>query len=90
MMSSEKRVVLITGCSAGIGRALAEEFLRRGDLVTATARNADSLAGLAGDAQNRRRREDRSRHGHAAEEAARSDARQEIRADVALEGAVGI
>ncbi len=49
MTGSDQRVVLITGCSSGIGRALAEEFLRRGDLVTATARNAESLAGLADD-----------------------------------------
>jgi NAD(P)-dependent dehydrogenase (short-subunit alcohol dehydrogenase family) len=49
MTGSDQRAVLITGCSSGIGRALAEEFLRRGDRVTATARNADSLAGLAGD-----------------------------------------
>jgi NAD(P)-dependent dehydrogenase (short-subunit alcohol dehydrogenase family) len=44
-----QKVVLITGCSSGIGRALADEFLKRGDRVAATARNPDSLADLAGD-----------------------------------------
>lgn len=48
-MPNEQRVVLITGCSSGIGRALAEEFLKRGDRVAATARNTDSLADLVGD-----------------------------------------
>lgn len=44
----EKReVVLITGCSSGIGAALAEEFHRRGRLVYATARRTEALAGLA-------------------------------------------
>ncbi len=42
-------MVLITGCSSGIGRALAVEFLERGDRVAATARNTDSLADLVGD-----------------------------------------
>ena len=49
MTQDGQRVVLITGCSSGIGRALAEEFLKRGDRVTATARNPESLADLAGD-----------------------------------------
>ncbi len=39
-------VVLITGCSSGIGRALAEEFSARGHRVFATARSQDSLADL--------------------------------------------
>ena len=38
--------ILITGCSTGIGRALAHEFSRRGNLVYATARNADAIADL--------------------------------------------
>ena len=38
--------ILITGCSSGIGRALAEEFHRRGQRVIATARRLDSLAPL--------------------------------------------
>ncbi len=49
MTREYQRVVLITGCSSGIGRALAEEFLKRGDRVVATARNTDSLADLVGD-----------------------------------------
>lgn len=40
------RVVLITGCSTGIGRALAEAFIANGDTVLATARNASTLTGL--------------------------------------------
>lgn len=39
---------LITGCSTGFGRALAEELLARGETVVATARNPDALAGLDG------------------------------------------
>jgi NAD(P)-dependent dehydrogenase (short-subunit alcohol dehydrogenase family) len=39
--------ILITGCSSGIGAALAREFHRRGHTVYATARRADSLAALA-------------------------------------------
>ena len=39
-------VVLITGCSSGIGFALAEEFTRRGCRVVATARNMDGLSRL--------------------------------------------
>ncbi len=38
---------LITGCSSGFGRVLAEAVLARGDRLVATARKADPLAGLA-------------------------------------------
>ena len=38
--------VLITGCSSGIGRALAQEFHRRGRLVYATARRVETLDDL--------------------------------------------
>lgn len=41
------QTVLITGCSSGIGNALAKEFKARGLRVFATARNADSLSDLA-------------------------------------------
>ena len=41
-----KKVVVITGCSSGIGRALSEEFHRRGFRVIATARRIESLEGL--------------------------------------------
>lgn len=41
------RVWLITGCSSGFGRALAERVLARGHRLLATARNPESLAALA-------------------------------------------
>lgn len=40
-------VWLITGCSSGLGRALAERVLAHGHRVVATARQPASLAGLA-------------------------------------------
>lgn len=40
------KTVLITGCSTGIGRALAEEFHRQGDKVFATARKLSALDSL--------------------------------------------
>ena len=40
-------VILITGCSSGIGAALAGEFHERGHRVFATARRPESLAALA-------------------------------------------
>lgn len=42
-----KKIVLITGCSSGIGAALALEFHRRGHTVLATARRPEALAPLA-------------------------------------------
>lgn len=39
--------VLVTGCSTGIGRAVAERLLRQGHTVWATARRPDTLADLA-------------------------------------------
>ncbi|MDO9194859.1 SDR family oxidoreductase [Rhodoferax sp.] len=41
------KTVLITGCSSGIGEALAQEFHRRGHRVIATARRVESLQALA-------------------------------------------
>lgn len=40
------RVVLITGCSTGIGRALTQACAARGDTVIATARRIESLSDL--------------------------------------------
>lgn len=40
-------VVLITGCSSGIGYALAQEFQARGCITYATARKPETLAALA-------------------------------------------
>jgi NAD(P)-dependent dehydrogenase (short-subunit alcohol dehydrogenase family) len=42
------RVWLITGASSGLGRALAEAALGRGDRVVATARDPRRLDELAG------------------------------------------
>ncbi|MEZ5571328.1 MAG: SDR family NAD(P)-dependent oxidoreductase [Halioglobus sp.] len=42
-----QRTVLITGCSSGIGAALAAELHRRGNRVYATARREETLAPLA-------------------------------------------
>ena len=44
------RVVWLTGASSGIGRALALELARHGDVVCASARGVDDLAQLAGEA----------------------------------------
>jgi NAD(P)-dependent dehydrogenase (short-subunit alcohol dehydrogenase family) len=41
-----QKTILITGCSSGIGAALAREFSKRGHRVYATARRAESLAAL--------------------------------------------
>jgi NAD(P)-dependent dehydrogenase (short-subunit alcohol dehydrogenase family) len=41
------KCILITGCSSGIGAAMAQEFHRRGMVVYATARRIDALAPLA-------------------------------------------
>jgi NAD(P)-dependent dehydrogenase (short-subunit alcohol dehydrogenase family) len=43
------RVWLITGCSSGFGRALAEAVIGHGDRLVATARDPAALAGLEGD-----------------------------------------
>ncbi len=40
-------VWLITGCSSGLGRALATHALERGDRVAVTARNRDAVTALA-------------------------------------------
>ncbi len=45
-MSSEPRVVIITGCSSGIGAASATTFVAAGWITVATARRIDTLAEL--------------------------------------------
>src|SRR5215216_504513 len=40
-------VVLVTGCSSGIGRATAEHLAGKGHTVYASARKLDDVAGLA-------------------------------------------
>lgn len=47
MTSLEKQVVLVTGCSTGIGRALARELRARGHRPFATARRLESIADLS-------------------------------------------
>ncbi|KAL1721485.1 hypothetical protein EV715DRAFT_271115 [Schizophyllum commune] len=45
--SNSKKTALITGCSSGIGAALAKEFLTQGFHVIATARRPEVLSDLA-------------------------------------------
>jgi NAD(P)-dependent dehydrogenase (short-subunit alcohol dehydrogenase family) len=47
METNKSLVVLITGCSSGLGRALAVEFARQGHTVFATARHVEDIADLA-------------------------------------------
>jgi NAD(P)-dependent dehydrogenase (short-subunit alcohol dehydrogenase family) len=44
-----QKIVLITGCSSGIGAAMAQAFKRKGHRVYATARRIESLAPLQGE-----------------------------------------
>jgi len=46
-MPDKKRIVLITGCSSGIGMALARAFHAHGDTVYATARRLESISALS-------------------------------------------
>jgi len=48
-MEPDARVVLITGCSTGIGRELVRELAAKGCRVVATARRPETLADLAGE-----------------------------------------
>ena len=49
MAGLENQVVLITGCSSGIGRAMVQEFAASGHRVVATARRLESIEDLADD-----------------------------------------
>ncbi|NTX01756.1 SDR family NAD(P)-dependent oxidoreductase [Myxococcus sp. CA040A] len=51
--SPSSKVWFVTGASSGLGRALVEEVLRRGDRVVATARRPQVLAELAGSVEGR-------------------------------------
>ncbi len=46
MTNKKQFVVFITGCSTGIGRALAEEFIELGHRVVATARKPEAIGDL--------------------------------------------
>jgi NAD(P)-dependent dehydrogenase (short-subunit alcohol dehydrogenase family) len=43
---TDRKVWMVTGSSRGLGRAIVESLLQRGELVVATARNTDDLEGL--------------------------------------------
>ena len=50
-MEQEKRVVVITGASAGVGRATAIEFAKYGDRILLIARGKDGLEGAKKDVE---------------------------------------
>ena len=54
-MKSE-RVVVVTGASAGVGRAAAKAFAGRGDRVALLARGEEGLAAAAAEVEPSRRR----------------------------------
>ena len=45
-MVSTQKLILITGVSRGLGRAMAEEFIRLGHAVLGCGRSADEIARL--------------------------------------------
>jgi NAD(P)-dependent dehydrogenase (short-subunit alcohol dehydrogenase family) len=48
---TQQRVIVVTGASGGVGRAVARRFGARGDRVALLARGADGLAGAAKDVE---------------------------------------
>lgn len=52
-MAKDSRIWLITGCSTGFGRALAQLLLDRGETVIATARRIETIADLVAGRQAR-------------------------------------
>ncbi|HEX5127605.1 MAG TPA: SDR family NAD(P)-dependent oxidoreductase, partial [Rhodocyclaceae bacterium] len=48
---SEKRVVVVTGASAGVGRATVIEFAKRGWCIALLARGIEGLEGARGDVE---------------------------------------
>lgn len=46
-MAGNKKIVLITGVSRGLGRAMTAEFIRLGHTVVGCARSGQAIAGLA-------------------------------------------
>jgi len=53
MQTLNKKIVLITGASSGIGKACAEQFAAQGTKLILTARRADRIAQLAEDLKNK-------------------------------------
>jgi NAD(P)-dependent dehydrogenase (short-subunit alcohol dehydrogenase family) len=53
-MTKENRTWLITGCSTGLGRALAEVVIAKGERVFATARKPEEIRGLVAGYDNAR------------------------------------
>lgn len=51
-MTDTNRTWLITGCSTGLGRSLAEVLISRGERVFATARKVEQIADLVGSRAN--------------------------------------
>lgn len=49
MARKDRRHVVITGASAGVGRATAQHFAREGARLTLLARSAEGLAAAAGE-----------------------------------------
>ena len=49
---SPRKVVVVTGASAGVGRATAVEFARTGAAVALLARGAEGLDGAAGEVRD--------------------------------------